>query len=171
MKVIACENYYQEKMTELHAIDQHGANQEAACANDGSEPNEIDQNIHKIKAATRDALNHLRIKPRRFKTWRFHHAGKQGLRVAKRFGMDALVEISGGCGHIHLWAENLYSDTHWNDRKYLRLLSVLLSTADLVTIEQADEKDRQGQIHIELSYRLVRVYRDGTKQNTDRFLF
>lgn len=93
------------------------------------------------------------------------------IRVAKRFGMDALVEISGGCGHIHLWAENLYSDTHWNDRKYLRLLSVLISTADLVTIEQADEKDRQGQMHIELSYRLVRAYRDGTKQNMDRFLF
>lgn len=173
MKVISCENYYQEKMEELHAIDRHGTTQEATCKNNGSQPNETDKAICKIKAETRDDLNHLRIKPRRFKTWRFHHAGNQGLRVAKRFGMDVLVAISRGCGHIHLWAENLYSDTDWNDRKYLRLLSALIRTADLVTIEQADEEDRQGQVHIELSYRLMRVYstKDGTRQNLDRFLF
>lgn len=63
----------------------------------------------------------------------------------------------------------LYSDTNWNDRKYLCLLSPLII---LVTIEQADEEDRQGQVHIELSYRLMRVYstNDGTKQHMDHFL-
>ncbi len=135
MRVVALENYYQEKMKELHAIDRHRNRQEASCANHVSQPQETDKAICKAKREQREALNHLRIKHRRIKTWRFRYADNQGLKVAKRFSMDVLVAISNGYGHIHLWAENLYSDINWNDRNDLRLLSALIRTADIVTIE------------------------------------
>lgn len=150
MKLLARADFYQQKMKELEKLDLQFEKKKAPYSSETPDSENSALRSQQVQLAT----NKLKIKPKRIRIWYFDYACKKAMIFAEHYGFDIRCEIGGGWGHIHLWADMLYSDASWKEEKYLRMLFSILHNADVVIIEP--ERDKQNyQIHINLSYLLV----------------
>jgi len=160
MKLLARADFYQQKMKELEKLDLQFEKKKAPCSSETTDSGNSALSSLQIQLAT----NKLKIKRKRIKIWYFDYACKKAMMFAEHYGFDIRCEIGGGWGHIQLWADMLHTDSSWKEKKYLQMLFPLLHNADATLIEPAYGK-RIGQIHIDISFRLIRVYDNAHNQS------
>ena len=154
MKLLARADFYQQKMKELEKLDLLFEKKKAPCSSETTDSGNSALSSLQVQLTT----NKFKIRPRRIKIWYFDYACKKAMMFAEHYGFDIRCEIGGGWGHIHLWAEMLHTDALWRDNKYFKMVLSIFSSADVVVIKPAYD-ERKGQIHIDISFQLVHVYR------------